>query len=52
VRVRTNSPGFGEDKPVIPGMTTQVDILTGKKTILEYLLRPLLIARSKALTER
>jgi membrane fusion protein, adhesin transport system len=51
-RVRTRVSGFGEGKPVIPGMTTQVDILTGKKTILEYLLRPLLVAKANALTER
>lgn len=52
VRVRTRAPGFGDDMPVLPGMTAQVDILTGKKTVLEYILRPVLRAKAKALTER
>jgi adhesin transport system membrane fusion protein len=29
-----------------------VDILTGKKTVLSYLLKPVLRARANALTER
>jgi membrane fusion protein, adhesin transport system len=33
-------------------MTTQVDIITGKKTVLEYLLKPVLRATSQAMTER
>lgn len=52
VRVRTGSTGFGDDQPVIPGMIAQVDILTGKKTVLEYLLKPVLRAQATALTER
>lgn len=31
--------------PIIPGMVAEVDILTGKRTVLNYLLRPLLKAR-------
>ena len=38
--------------PVIPGMMAQVDILTGKKTVLSYLLKPVLRAKANALTER
>lgn len=52
VRVRTESVGFGDDLPVIPGMMAQVDIMTGKKTLLEYMLKPILRAKSYALTER
>lgn len=52
VRVRTEGSGFGEEHPVIPGMTAQVDIITGKRTVLEYLLKPVLRARANALTER
>ncbi len=37
---------------IIPGMTTSVDILTGKKSVLDYLLKPILKARNEALRER
>jgi membrane fusion protein, adhesin transport system len=52
VRVRTTRPDFGANLPVIPGMTAEVDIMTGKKTILTYLLKPVLRAKQYALTER
>ena len=52
VRIRTQEPGLDEDKPIIPGMTVEADILTGKKTILAYLMKPVLRARQYALTER
>lgn len=52
VRLKTNATGFAADQPIIPGMTAQVDILTGKKTVLEYLLKPVLRATSNALHER
>ncbi len=52
VRVRTNRPEFGADQPIIPGMTATVDILTGKKSVLSYLLKPILKARAYALRER
>ncbi|MFM2347697.1 MAG: hypothetical protein RL654_2450 [Pseudomonadota bacterium] len=52
VRVRTGQPNFGDDKPIIPGMTAEVDILTGKKTVLSYLLKPVLKAKAYALRER
>lgn len=42
----------GKALPVIPGMTAQVDVLTGKKSILYYWLKPLNKARQRALTER
>lgn len=35
-----------------PGMTISVDILTGKKTVLDYLLKPVLRGLSTSLTER
>lgn len=38
--------------PIIPGMVASVDILTGKKSVLDYLLKPINKARSEALTER
>ncbi|WP_019560712.1 HlyD family type I secretion periplasmic adaptor subunit [Caldimonas manganoxidans] len=52
VRVRTDRPSLGEHLPIIPGMTAEVDILTGNKTVLSYLLKPILRAKSVALTER
>jgi len=53
VRVRTLSNTIGHQKlPIIPGMVAEVDILTGKKTVLSYLLKPILRAKAKALTER
>ena len=33
-------------------MVAQVDILTGKKTVLSYLMKPVLRARANALRER
>ena len=52
VLVRTHEAGIAEDKPIIPGMTVEVDILTGKKTILAYLMKPVLRAKQYAMTER
>ncbi|SNB59114.1 membrane fusion protein, adhesin transport system [Marinobacter sp. es.042] len=51
-RLRTETQSFSEQLAIIPGMTVQVDILTGEKTILEYLLKPVLRATSQALSER
>ncbi|MAT90963.1 MAG: secretion protein HylD [Halioglobus sp.] len=52
VYVRTHESGIAEDKPIIPGMTVEVDILTGKKSVLAYLMKPVLRAKQYALTER
>jgi membrane fusion protein, adhesin transport system len=56
VRLRTDKNFLigkqGEQLPIIPGMTATVDILTGHKTVLEYMLKPILKARETALTER
>lgn len=55
VRVRTKKNYLGEEKDplaIIPGMMAGVDILTGKKTVLEYLLKPVLRAKEYALRER
>ena len=38
--------------PIIPGMVAEVDILTGKKSVLAYLMKPILRAKAKAMTER
>lgn len=53
VRVRTDKSVIGEARlPIIPGMMAEVDILTGKKTILAYLMKPVLRAQANALHER
>jgi membrane fusion protein, adhesin transport system len=53
VKVRTLSNNIGVQQfPIIPGMVAEVDILTGKKSVLSYLLKPILRAQSRALTER
>ncbi len=52
IRVRTVESSLGKDLPIIPGMVAQVDIMTGKKTILKYLLKPVLRAKANAMRER
>ncbi|ELO4023053.1 HlyD family type I secretion periplasmic adaptor subunit, partial [Vibrio fluvialis] len=53
VRVRTKETSLGHDAslPIIPGMTASVDIITGKRTVLDYLLKPILSAKDNALRE-
>lgn len=54
VRVRTQEPALergGQAFPIIPGMTAEVDILVGEKSVLSYLLKPVLRARETALRE-
>ncbi len=55
IRVRTDKNYLGtEKKPlyIIPGMMATVDILTGHKSVLDYLLKPILKAKNNALRER
>lgn len=55
IRLRTEKNHLGSDKNpliIIPGMVASVDIITGKKTILTYLLKPILRARAEAFRER
>ena len=42
----------GQKLPITPGMMTDTQIITGRKSILSYLLKPVLKARSEALRER
>ena len=42
----------GENLYIIPGMIAEVDILTGKKTVMDYLLKPILRAKDTAMRER
>ncbi|RDD30655.1 secretion protein HylD [Prosthecochloris sp. ZM] len=52
VRVKTHKSSIGKGFPIIPGMMAQVDILTGKRTVLMYLLKPILRGTSNAMKER
>ncbi|MEE4234377.1 HlyD family type I secretion periplasmic adaptor subunit [Pseudomonas viridiflava] len=55
IQVRTDSNHLGSDSSpllIIPGMIATVDIITGEKSVLDYLLKPVLKARAEALRER
>ncbi|WP_282340855.1 HlyD family type I secretion periplasmic adaptor subunit [Pseudomonas sp. PS02288] len=55
IQLRTDRSHLGSDEApllIIPGMVASVDIMTGKKSILSYLLKPILRARAEALRER
>lgn len=55
VKLRTQKNAINyrnEQLPIIPGMVASVDIISGKKSILDYLLKPILKARQNALRER
>ena len=55
IQVRTNKNHLGTDEnllPIIPGMVATVDIMTGQKTVMDYILKPLRRAQAAALSER
>jgi len=55
IKVRTGSRSLRNNEAelsIIPGMVCEVDITTGKKSILDYLLKPLLRAKMNAFSER
>lgn len=55
IRVRTENTDLGRGTnslPIIPGMMATVDIMTGKKSVLDYLLKPIFKAQQQALRER
>lgn len=55
ITLRTDKSHLGsEEQPllIIPGMIASVDIITGSKSVLSYLLKPILRARAEALRER
>lgn len=55
VKVRTQENAIKHNQevlPIIPGMMVTADILIGKKTVLNYLLKPILKAKQNALRER
>ncbi|MBB3454357.1 adhesin transport system membrane fusion protein [Rhizobium sp. BK313] len=55
VRIKTDKSELerdGKRNPIIPGMVASAEIITGRKAILAYLMKPINKARSEALTER
>ncbi|MBT3196669.1 MAG: HlyD family type I secretion periplasmic adaptor subunit [Gammaproteobacteria bacterium] len=55
VRLRTDKNALGTAEnplPIITGMTATVELMTGQKTVLDYLLKPILKAQQNALRER
>jgi len=53
VRTEKNHLGTSENPlPILPGMLATVEVLTGKKTVLDYLLKPARVLREEALRER
>ncbi|NMH65153.1 HlyD family type I secretion periplasmic adaptor subunit [Shewanella salipaludis] len=56
IRIRTQESSLvkndGTQMPIIPGMLTSVDVITGQRSILEYILNPILRAKDTALRER
>lgn len=55
VRIKSRANYLGTEdnkKHIIVGMTAQVDIITGKKTVMQYLMKPILRAKNNALRER
>lgn len=55
VRIKTNKNFLGsEAKPlkIIPGMTVNVDIITGQKSVLDYILKPILKTKQYTFSER
>jgi adhesin transport system membrane fusion protein len=55
VMVRTDTNQLGTEAnslPIIPGMVATVEILTGSKSVLDYLLKPARLLRDEAMRER
>lgn len=55
VRIKTNKNSFiraEKELKIIPGMTVDVDILTGKKTVFDYILKPILKTKQYTFSER
>lgn len=55
VRIETDKNYIGtKEKPmkIIPGMVADVDIITGKKSILDYILKPILKTKQYTFSER
>ncbi len=52
VKVKADVNQFAPDLPILPGMVANINILTGKKTILKYIIKPLKNIGKNALVEQ
>lgn len=55
IRVRTKESSLkrkGQILPIIPGMVTGVDVMTGRKTVMEYILKPFMKTLETSMSER
>ncbi len=52
IKVKAEANQFAPDLPILPGMVANVNILTGKKTILQYIIKPLKNIGKNALIEQ
>ena len=52
VKVALEGEQIAEDKPLYPGMTTEINILTGKRKVMDYLLKPVRQTTMNALREK
>jgi len=52
VRIKANLEGFAPNLPILPGMVANINILTGKKTIMQYIIKPLKDISRNSLTEK
>jgi adhesin transport system membrane fusion protein len=55
VMVRTDKNHLGTTEhplPIIPGMVATIEVLTGEKTVLDYLMKPARLLRDEALREK
>ena len=54
VRIKTNGNQIGDNREnlIIPGMSVEVDLISGKRSLLDYILKPLRRMSAEALRER
>lgn len=51
-KIKADVNQFAPDLPILPGMVANVNILTGKKSVLQYILKPLKDIKKNALSEQ
>ena len=52
IKVSLNSTHLGEERPIYPGMTADINIIAGKISVLHAILKPLWAIRNNALREK
>ena len=51
IRIEAQKEGFGIDKPLYPGMTAQLNVIAGTRTMMVYLFKPILKVLNSAFIE-